>query len=221
MALPSLPLLLRRVGLSVWFLAFYWLLFFFLPSVSIEWNAELGWPVLRSGPTRILGALMVVCGVGVLAHCTGLFAFVGRGTPVPVAPPEKLVIGGLYRYSRNPIYVANVAVWLGMFLWAGHLALLLLTVTGIIVTELVIVLSEEPGLRRRFGRDYEDYCARVPRWLPFRWTSHQESASRGQARIPIEGSADRPPPPPAVPAMDPGHRARAERPADYVDEEGT
>jgi protein-S-isoprenylcysteine O-methyltransferase Ste14 len=165
MTLPSLPPLLRRVALSVWFVTFYWLLFFFLPSRFIEWNVEFGWPVWRSGPTRALGALMLVGGVGVIAHCTGLFAFIGRGTPVPVAPPEKLVIRGLYRYSRNPIYVANVVVWLGIFLWNGHVTLLLLTVMAITVTELVIVLSEEPGLRRRFGSDYEDYCAQVPRWL--------------------------------------------------------
>ena len=165
MALASLPLLLRRAGLSVWFVIFYWLLFFFLPSLFIEWNAELDWPVWRSAPTGALGALMVVVGGGVIMHCTGLFAFIGRGTPVPVAPPENLVIRGLYRYSRNPIYVANAVVWLGIFLWKGHLALLLLTVMGITVTELVILLSEEPELRRRFGSDYESYCARVPRWL--------------------------------------------------------
>ncbi len=168
MARASLRPLLRRGGLSVWFVIFYWLLFFLLPSLFIEWNAELGWPVWRSGPSGALGAVMVVSGVGVILHCTGLFAFIGRGTPVPVAPPENLVIRGLYRYSRNPIYVANVVVWLGIFLWEGHVALLLLTVMAITVTELVIVLSEEPGLRKRFGSDYEGYCARVPRWLPLR-----------------------------------------------------
>ena len=70
--------------------------------------------------------------------------------------------------SRNPVYVANVVVWLGVFLWYGHLALLLLTAIAIAVTELVIVVSEKPGLRRRFGSDYESCCARVPRWLPLR-----------------------------------------------------
>lgn len=168
MALPSLPQLLRRVILAVWFATFYWLLFLYLPSLFIEWNAELGWPVWHSGPTRAVGALLMLAGGGVILHCTGLFAFVGRGTPVPVAPPDKLVIRGLYRYSRNPIYVANVVVWLGIFLWEGHAALLVLTTLAIAITELVIVVSEEPGLRRRFGSEYENYCTRVPRWLPLR-----------------------------------------------------
>ncbi len=168
MALESLPAPLRRVVLAIWGAAFIWLVFFYFPSQFIEMNTDRGWPVWQSAPTQVLGGLMIAGGVGVMLYCTGLFARVGRGTPIPAAPPENLVIRGLYRYSRNPIYVANVVVWLGIFLWEGHVALLLLTVMAIAVTELVIVLSEEPGLRKRFGGDYECYCARVPRWLPLR-----------------------------------------------------
>ena len=159
---------LRRVVLAIWGAAFIWLVFFYFPSQFIEMNTDRGWPVWQSAPTQVLGGLMIAGGVGVMLYCTGLFARVGRGTPIPAAPPENLVIRGLYRYSRNPIYVADVTVWFGIFLLQGHAALLLYAVIATTAVELAIVLWEEPGLVRRFGSDYDAYRARVPRWLPLR-----------------------------------------------------
>ena len=71
----------------------------------MAWNAERGWPVWRWAPTRALGAAMIVGGFGAMLYCTGLFARIGRGTPIPAAPPENLVARGLYRDSRDPIRV--------------------------------------------------------------------------------------------------------------------
>ena len=166
MALESLHPSLRSVVLALWGAAFAWLVFFYLPSQFIEMNANLGWPVWRTGPTRILGIAMIVAGAVVILYCTGLFARIGRGTPIPAAPPENLVVQGLYRYSRNPIYVADVAVWFGIFLFEGHAALLLYASLATISVELLILLWEEPGLERRFGSEYDAYRERVPRWLP-------------------------------------------------------
>ena len=168
MALKSLPTPLRRIVLAIWGAAFIWLVFFYFPSQFIEMNTDRGWPVWQSAPTQVLGGLMIAGGVGVMLYCTGLFARVGRGTPIPAAPPENLVIRGLYRYSRNPIYVADVTAWLGIFLLEGHAALLLYALIATTVIGLAIVLWEEPGLVRRFGSDYDAYRARVPRWLPLR-----------------------------------------------------
>lgn len=166
MALETLHPPLRRLVLALWGAAFVWLVFFYAPSQFIDMNAELSWPVWRTGPTEALGIVMIVGGVGVMLYCTGLFARVGRGTPVPAAPPENLVIRGPYRYSRNPIYVADVAVWFGIFLFKGHAALLLYAVIATILVELVILLWEEPVLKRRFGSQYDAYREKVPRWLP-------------------------------------------------------
>lgn len=166
MALERLHPTLRRGVLALWGIAFVWLVFFFGPSQFIAMNADLGWPVWRTGPTRVLGVGMIASGVGVMLYCMGLFARVGRGTPIPAAPPENLVISGLYRYSRNPIYVADVAIWLGIFLLEGHAALLLYAVIATLLVEGVILLWEEPDLKRRFGSEYEAYCEKVPRWLP-------------------------------------------------------
>jgi protein-S-isoprenylcysteine O-methyltransferase Ste14 len=168
MALESLPPTLRRAVLALWGAAFVWLVFFYGPSRFMEMNADLGWPIWRTGPTRALGLLMIVGGVALMLHCAGLFARVGRGTPIPAAPPEKLVIQGPYRHVRHPIYVADVAVWFGIFLFEGHAALLLYAVIATLLVELVIVLWEEPVLRRRFGSQYDAYCEAVPRWFPLR-----------------------------------------------------
>jgi protein-S-isoprenylcysteine O-methyltransferase Ste14 len=157
--------LLRRVGIAVWFVVYHVLMFVALPMLFIAWNAELGWGVWTMPLTRGLGIAMVLAGAAVIAYCTGLFAWVGRGTPVPIAPPEVLVTGGLFRYSRNPIYVADALIWLGVFFWQGHLSLLLLVAMGTATIYLVVVWSEEPAMRKRFGQDFDDYCARVPRWV--------------------------------------------------------
>jgi len=166
MALEGLPPLLRRVVLALWAVTYVWLVFFFFPYQCMELNADLGWPVWQTGLGKAVGLFLIVAGVAVMLYCTGVFAKIGRGTPIPAAPPENLVIQGLYRYSRNPIYVADVAVWLGIFLFAGHAALLLYAVVATLAVELVVRLWEEPDLARRFGSRYDDYCRQVPRWIP-------------------------------------------------------
>ena len=115
-----------------------------------------------------MGALLVLGGAGVALYCSSLFRRIGLGTPVPIEPPQQLVVSGLYRYSRNPIYVADVAILLGIFLVGGWATQLLyaLVVTGLI--HALIVLHEEPVLQRRFGEPYARYVQRVPRWLPSR-----------------------------------------------------
>ena len=165
MALESLSPPVRRGVLALWGVIFVALVFFYFPALFVDLNDELGWPVWQTGPTRILGGLLIAGGVAVILYCTGVFARVGRGTPIPAAPPENLVIHGFFRFSRNPMYVADVAVWLGIFLFAGHAGLLLYAVIATLVVQAVIVLWEEPDLVRRFGAEYEAYQREVPRWL--------------------------------------------------------
>jgi protein-S-isoprenylcysteine O-methyltransferase Ste14 len=166
MALESLPPPLRRGVLALWSVAFVWLVFFYFPSRFVGMNDGLGWPVWRTGPSRVVGAVLIVCGACVILYCVGLFARVGHGTPIPASPPENLVVRGLYRYSRNPIYVGDVTVWLGIFLFEGHAALLLYAIIATGAVALVVRLWEEPDLKQRFGSAYETYCREVPRWIP-------------------------------------------------------
>jgi protein-S-isoprenylcysteine O-methyltransferase Ste14 len=90
----------------------------------------------------------------------------GRGTPAPVAPTVQLVVGGTFRYVRNPGYVAVVSLLVGQALLFGSGAVLLYALAVAVAFHAFVILYEEPTLRRQFGAEYEAYCRKVPRWLP-------------------------------------------------------
>ena len=94
------------------------------------------------------------------------FAIRGRGTPAPIDPPKKLVVEGPYRVVRNPMYWSVLFVILGEALLFRSRSLALLGVAVFAGAMLFVLLYEEPALRRKFGAEYEEYCVRVPRWLP-------------------------------------------------------
>ena len=115
---------------------------------------------------RIMGWVLLGTGLVVLLEAFGRFVFEGMGTPAPVAPTEKLVISGPYRYVRNPMYLAVGAVILGQAAVLGRWVLVAYAaVFGAAVWSFVHVY-EEPTLRRRFGADYEAYLRTVPGWWP-------------------------------------------------------
>ena len=116
--------------------------------------------------TRAVGILLIVVGLPGLVDSFARFALQGLGTPAPIAPTQNLVVTGLYRYVRNPMYVSVVAVILGQAILFGDWRLM--TYGGIMwLTFHTFVLTyEEPVLAQRFGPQYEDFRANVPRWIP-------------------------------------------------------
>ena len=128
--------------------------------------------LLRHGPrieTGIVSWLAIplwLIGSVVVLWCFWDFTFKGRGTPVPTDPPKELVVTGLYRHVRNPIYTGVLLIFLGHFLWFGYWSLLIYTVLAFLGVHFFVVLYEEPTLKRKFGADYEDYLRNVPRWIP-------------------------------------------------------
>ncbi len=94
------------------------------------------------------------------------FLHEGAGTPAPVDPPKELVVGGFYRYMRNPMYTGILAILLGYFLWFGFWNLMIYAVLVFLAFSTFVVFYEEPNLKRKFGRSYEEYLNRVPRWIP-------------------------------------------------------
>jgi len=94
------------------------------------------------------------------------FLVQGRGTPAPVDPPKELVAVGFYRYVRNPMYVGVLAIIIGHFLWFGYWNLLVYAVIVFLAFNTFVTYYEEPTLKRQFGKSYEDYLQRVPRWIP-------------------------------------------------------
>jgi protein-S-isoprenylcysteine O-methyltransferase Ste14 len=125
-----------------------------------------GWQLASSVGQRLLGVLLICAALPVFVAFLVHFVREGIGTPAPIAPPERLVVGGPFERVRNPGYVAVVALVIGQGLLFGSGAVLAYAVLLALGFHLFVVLYEEPTLRRRFGAEYEAYCRRVPRWWP-------------------------------------------------------
>lgn len=117
-------------------------------------------------PIHLLGLALVAVGVVLLIVCIWEFAHQGRGTLSPADPPRELVVRGLYRYVRNPMYLSVAAIVGGEVLLTASRGLLLYWAIWFAVVNLFVMGYEEPNLRRRFGENYERYAGEVGRWLP-------------------------------------------------------
>ena len=115
---------------------------------------------------RIAGGALVALGAGFLLHAFYRFVVEGLGTPAPVAPTERLVVGGVYRYVRNPMYLAVGATIVGQALLLGQFALIAYAAAFWAVTYAFVRVYEEPRLSEQFGSSYETYRRAVPGWLP-------------------------------------------------------
>ncbi len=107
-----------------------------------------------SDPAQAAGVICVAAGAALLGACIWEFARSGRGTLSPVDPPRELVARGLYRYVRNPMYLAVTMIILGEALWARSMALVGYWATFFVAANLFVIGYEEPNLRRRFGASY-------------------------------------------------------------------
>jgi protein-S-isoprenylcysteine O-methyltransferase Ste14 len=119
-------------------------------------------------PLQAVGALLIVAGVIVLVDAFVRFVVEGIGTPAPVAPTQDLVVSGLYRYVRNPMYLAVGATIVGQALLLGRPVLLLYAAAFAVAVFAFVRGYEEPTLAQRFGTRYEDYRRAVPGWWPRR-----------------------------------------------------
>lgn len=155
----------KKLALAVCSPVFLLSVFVGFPTLVVELNRWLEWPRWENAWARATGVLLMGSSAAMYCYCKWLFARIGHGTTAPFAPPENLVAAGPYRYSRNPIYIAYLSYFVGVFLYFGHAALLVyLSAVAAFVLGFV-VWWEEPDLRRRLGQAYEVYCARVPRWF--------------------------------------------------------
>jgi protein-S-isoprenylcysteine O-methyltransferase Ste14 len=115
---------------------------------------------------RLLGGGLLLVGLAVLLHAFLRFVVEGLGTPAPVAPTADLVVGGPYRFVRNPMYLAVLSTLIGQALLLGQVALLWYAAAVAFAQAAFVHLYEEPLLRSRFGHQYEEYSTAVPAWLP-------------------------------------------------------
>ena len=111
------------------------------------------------------GAIIFVIGFVIMIWCIRSFAVIGRGTLSPADPTKKLVITGLYRWSRNPMYVGVILMLIGEAIYFQSSSLWIYTAAVSIMFNIFIVLVEEPRLRKDFGESYTSYCQSVRRWI--------------------------------------------------------
>jgi len=115
---------------------------------------------------QALGVLLIGAGFAIVAECFARFAWQGRGTPAPVAPPDRLVVSGLYRRVRNPMYVGVTTMVLGQAALFADPWVALYAVAVWLAFHIFVVIYEEPTLRASFPQDYAAFTAVVPRWIP-------------------------------------------------------
>jgi protein-S-isoprenylcysteine O-methyltransferase Ste14 len=130
------------------------------------WHLATPFPLWE--PVRVLGAVLTIGATVVLLSAFARFVVEGIGTPAPVAPTQHLVIGGLYRYVRNPMYIAVVSAIMGQALLFGQLGLLLYAAAVGVLMAAFARWIEEPTLLERFGAEYAEYRRAVPGWWPRR-----------------------------------------------------
>jgi protein-S-isoprenylcysteine O-methyltransferase Ste14 len=158
-ASPSVPLAVRSLLWAV-----------LLPGVVagyVPWRFfGVGRKSAAPGPVQVLGVLCVAVGVALLTVCIVEFARQGRGTLSPADPPRHLVVRGLYKYVRNPMYLSVSVIVVGEAFWAGSRALAAYWAVWFACVHTFVVAYEEPYLRDRFGPSYHAYTRRVRRWIP-------------------------------------------------------
>ena len=140
------------------FLALPGMVAFALPAAWV-------WSTGRTQLAQPLGLVVLGTGVVGLLWCVRDFYVAGEGTLAPWAPPRHLVIVGLYRYSRNPMYISVGLVLLGWAISFGAPALYFYALLVVTAFHLRVVRVEEPWLARKHGSEWQQYASRVPRWL--------------------------------------------------------
>jgi protein-S-isoprenylcysteine O-methyltransferase Ste14 len=138
------------------------LLLAYFPYSIAATDTELFEPSILSNlafPLWLMGAAMML-------WCFWNFTFNGKGTPAPIDPPKELVAVGLYRFVRNPMYVAGIVALVGWVLWSPSLPLVIAPILFFAAAHSFVILYEEPALKKKFGAAYEEYLKGIPRWIP-------------------------------------------------------
>jgi protein-S-isoprenylcysteine O-methyltransferase Ste14 len=152
------------IGSAAFFVLAPGLVMGLVPWLLTGWRVED--PLPGWAPVRVVGAALLGAGTLVMVQAFARFVVEGLGTPAPVAAPERLVVGGLYGYVRNPMYLAGLAAIAGQALLLGQLGLLLYGAAVGAASVAFVHFHEEPALRRQFGEPYERYLRDVPGWWP-------------------------------------------------------
>jgi protein-S-isoprenylcysteine O-methyltransferase Ste14 len=153
------------VATKALFLAACFLVFWAWVALSLR-GFDRRLDITLPGWTEPVGIFFLVAGGLLGLSCVLTFIVRGQGTPAPFDPPKEFVAVGPYRYVRNPMYLGGWLLLVGLSLYQHSVSILVFSFLWAAVAHLLLVRLEEPGLRRRFGASFDEYCRSVPRWLP-------------------------------------------------------
>jgi protein-S-isoprenylcysteine O-methyltransferase Ste14 len=135
---------------------------FYAPFLLATWSL----PIFDLGTLRYISFSLWTIGAWIIIRCSFDMIRRGHGTPAHMDPPKQLIVTGLYRHVRNPIYLGALIALMGHIIWSGSILVILYSFCYVIAFHILIMAFEEPVLRNKFGKDYEEYCNTVPRWIP-------------------------------------------------------
>jgi protein-S-isoprenylcysteine O-methyltransferase Ste14 len=158
---------IRKITISSLIVIFLGITFILIPLSLVYLNKYLNLPIYFNPCFKIFGIAFIAFGLGAITYSTTLHIKTGRKSPLPVIEkPKQFIATGLYKYSRNPMYLTETFTFLGLFLIFGSVLLLLYAAIFFLIANLLVVYFEEPELRRLFGKEYIGYTKKVPRWIP-------------------------------------------------------
>lgn len=117
---------------------------------------------------KYTGLAFIIIGIAIYVISCYYFIFYGKGTPSPLDSPEKLITEGIYKYTRNPMYLSGILMVLGEAIFFESFMILLYSFLLFLVYHFFIVFYEEPHLMKKYGQIYEEYMKRTPRWIRIR-----------------------------------------------------
>ena len=129
---------------------------------QVWFHAKFFWPVFL----KLIGISVFAAGLVAYLACSAWLIFFGKGPHVEFDPPKVFVATGPYRWVRNPVVLALLVTVVGEALYFASWGILVLVLLGIGFAHWQVTCMEEPRLKKRFGESYEDFCRRVPRWIP-------------------------------------------------------
>lgn len=141
--------------------------FVLLPLLLVSINTQLHLPVYKTQFTEIIGLILIIFGGVLGVYSARIFALNGMGgSPLPTDPPRQLITSDVFKWIRNPMFVASGLVWFGEFLLYGAILLFFYATVWVSFNHIHLVVQDEKWLEKRYGQEYIKYKQKVPRYFP-------------------------------------------------------
>lgn len=149
----------------IFVMSFVYIFWFFIPNYLVELNNSMGLPIFTHKWLQMFGVILIAGSLLIIANMSYLFMKYGKGTPSITETTKKLVRRGIFKHTRNPMYISNSLIIIGIFCMFGSTILLGYAFLFFIAMHMFLIFVEEPHLKKKFGKKYEKFLDEVPRWI--------------------------------------------------------